>query len=415
MYRLFSACLTIVIVLGLSACAAKLSSTWTINERTAVMVDDHEVGLVFPEPAAPSTWVTAPGPRTVAACGPSTVTHSQSRGSLRPGLGSYLRVDYWTTSGSSLLNGRFSAAMPTRANFDGILRRVPATGHLSAQEKVLLGTFLAVNRTYVSNEKPSGPERDSAAAVLDKHQATLWNAFVDNFCVEFIVSPTESDRSVLLFKSDTIGLCEALRKEVSASELDVFSRVFVHFDRNDTQSTVCKIPPFDGQGRTPGQSTLLGTLQDSAQNTFGNVAAGAGQAQGTTMFYDGGGLRIAAIGDITLQQPHFGVVGTETWTLADWESSGVCRGPLDEDLTVDRVILRGWARFAIRDVGNYRVVRRLTPTGLVVRVEPVGNGRVFRRTLSHADLAHLSPADLVGVAWRSEQRRRVAASCAKRP
>jgi hypothetical protein len=422
MSRLFAACLTIVIGLTVSACATRLSPTWTINERTPVTSDVEKVGLAFP---AADTTGSAMDPRdsrskTVAVCGPSTVKHIYSRGALRPGLGSHLQVDYWTTSATTIVDGPWAAVMPTIANFDGILRKVPADGRLSGQEKMLLGTFLAVNRTFVSRERPSKVERETAARIVDRYQAKLWNAFVENFCVEFIASPTETDTSVLLFKSDSIRLCEALRDKVSPADLEAYSRVFVYIDQSGTRTIECEKPkgqqggPGSAPTLPPGQSTLLGTLQDSARNTLGQVAAGIGAAQGATTFYVDVGLQIAALGDITLQQLRFGAPGTETWSLADWEESGVCVGLNGEELSVARVILRGGARFAIKDEGNYRVVRRVTEAGYVARVESVGDRPHYPRSLSRTDLAHLSPTDVVDVQWNSKVRGRNAAICSKR-
>jgi hypothetical protein len=409
--RFLSACLTIVVGLTLSGCAARLDPTWTINERTPVTNEATQVGLGFPtsQPSTPAADLQA---RTVTRCGPATVAHTESRGALRPGVGAHLRIDYWTTSAATIVGGPWSSVMPTRASFDGILRKVPAGGRLSAQEKVLLGTFLAVNRSYVSSSEPNTLQRGEAAKVVDAQQAILWNAFVENFCIEFLASPTEVTTSVLLFKSDAIRLCQALQD----SDRDAFSLVFVHAKPNGFKPNgfkPCEIPtPMTSAASPPTlpRSTLLGTLQANARNTFGQVAAGAGMSQGRSTFYIDVGLQIAAVGEITLQRPRFGARGTETWSLADWEASGICVGENGERIEIAHVILRGGASFAIKEVGNYRVLRRLMADGYTFRVEAVDTP-TLQRTLAHADLTHLTPADVVEVLWRSDRWPLVAAAC----
>lgn len=419
-----------------SGCAARLDPTWVISDATPVRAasspsEDDQPGII--EYANGALPVVASGeiPRPSAAekCGFGSPDPVGIVAAMRPGVGTRLTVRYWSTFDDSTTFQ--SALLPSSSVFDVVLRLAPVDGKLSPEESTLLAAFLATNRNNPdiskadkaapSIEAPEDKQRSQglrveAASVVARNETRLWNALVRTLCVQFVAVSAEgtvdgvdvpggmiikadSDRHVFSFAADMLALCRAIDDDGRDSDKRVFAELFLPAALSGACSTTT-----DGIGNT---RPLLGFGAGDQGNSAASVAAGSASVVSETNYFTYG-PRVATVSTITLQSPRFHSRGTETWSLADWESSGLCDVPGKPRAAIAAIRMKGGARFRIvtgaaGDATN-RVQRRLA-TGY--RHDIVGpDWRTSKRTLSHAALFALGPSDVDDVVWVDRKMRR---------
>ena len=386
---------------SVAACAPQISAQWTINERTPVGQD--WIGSNSPTGAVPSRDAI-PLPHAGSTCNSKVNPAAGLFMVFHPGVGARLRLRYW----SGLENPR-SVALPAATRFDGILRlvRVPAIGddedrgmYLSPEERELLGDFLITNRLNIVTDVSVG-DRALAANAIENYEPQLWNAFVRTLCVEYVkvAYPNDDHLGVwnpytLSLKADMAALCDAVPdKNLQAG----FLKVFV----GGTLDPQGKCPE-DAVASNPATGSLLGTDETAHQNNFASVVTGLANTQKNSNYYAGvQKLKIVAMGDVTLQLVHFGTPGTELWTLADWQASGVCVDPeKTDDLPVIYAVGLSGFYYRVKDpeAATYEVVRSVTD-GYRYAVRRKASVSSSSLSISVADLRLLTPNDVTGLIW----------------
>jgi hypothetical protein len=326
-----------------AACApGPLSPTWRVDADTAIgAVSKGEL------PALAADGV--PLPQAAQSCGHSSPPTGVVA-ALRPGVGARIQVGYWTSGpyDSGTAEG-FSTSIPFTSRFDFVLRLIPSEGVLRPDEELFLNTVLLTNRLQIG---PDGNTRNNAAQVFSRWRIPMWNALVQTLCVEFVLSQHLA-RNVLSFKVDIRALCLAIpidgdRRSYSAYLLEFPQRVD---------------PPVDCPARVvKTHGSVIGANTDDQQNAPADVAATSALPAGPSGFYISNVVQVAAVGDITIDAVAYGDALTRSWSLAEWEGSGICRVPGEHALPRIVAVRLGHQTVSIADgrVATHRIRRKLS-------------------------------------------------------
>jgi hypothetical protein len=316
---------------------------------------------------------------------------------------------------------------------DVVLRRIGRGGQLTSSERVVLDTLLATSRLRRSDgSQPEAWAKDGANTVAN-NEATLWNALVETLCISIV---TERDstpsRPLLRAEADLSHLCEAVQDE---NQRLAFARLFVrpraegyahqyrcHLEgaAEDSQTRLQTAEPHRGHRI---QKLIGGVGQDESAEPLGStsaVAAGAGYRMPGDFYAPQPMVKVGATGEIRMQSPRFGDLGTEQWTLRDWEQSAICRDPRPGagEPFLSSVNVDGATFTILRqgEVPTHQVRRILGPEGYRFEIERIP-GVQGPASLAEADLALLHPGDVSFTNWRVERGGRrlwSRPSCARR-
>jgi hypothetical protein len=328
-----------------------------------------------------------------AAIARSCRSDSKPLAAVRPGVGSMLNLTIWSSGVMpELVAGRGNAGPPPVDAMTLALRMVEPGTQLDAAEQRVLSTFLITNRESWHN--PGGgqgdiTERLKLAAAVREHQATLWNALVGSLCVEvWHVNDKASapGRGIALVAlADMSSLCRAL----PAGLQDSFARAFL-----DAATPSCKGVVYKG---------LAGLLEEAARSDWAAGALDSGPRSGESARYFATGAQASIMvmgGGLMLNSVRPGSHDAPNWSLAAWESSGICRTPDDVRTHIASVRLVGGVRsIKVIDLADgLQPTHKIVNDGVAMRLEKIHDRWVFP-SIARADLTRLGNADVAQLNW----------------
>ncbi|MEZ5762790.1 MAG: hypothetical protein R3D69_00095 [Xanthobacteraceae bacterium] len=392
--------LVLLVAAATTACApGPLSPTWRVDADTAIGA--RSTGAIIPELRVlpPLVAGDVPLPQAARSCGHSSPPTGVVA-ALRPGVGARIHVAYWTSGPyvDSQATG-FSTTIPFANRFDFVLRLIPPDGALRPDEEMFLNTLLLTNRLQIGRE---GKTRQEAAQVLSRWRIPMWNALVRTLCVEFVRS-RHLARNVLSFKVDIRALCRAI-------PIQRDRRRYAAYLLQRAPTVSCPEREVETHG------SVIGANTDDQQNAPADVAATSALPAGPTGFYMLDVVQVAAVGEISVEAVEYGDALTSSWSLAEWEGSGICAMPGKPALPRITAVRLGHQATAIADghLATHRIVRRLGHS-YSYSVEPIPGvpQPLFGvPIIPRSDLALITSNDVTAIQWQVDAAERDARTVA---
>lgn len=363
-------------------------------------------------------------PITVGAPGDFLITGSHLDGDglkLRPGdLLTYTR---WSPGIADAATLSRHTHEPTSDRHEIALRLIPAGGHLTSEEARFLSTILTTQRTNWKDAFGENPATGvaSVSGVMDRNQAHLWNALVQNITLLRLYReiPGSGDHSRVLVAAVRMqALCAAVEKHASQADAQLFAKAFVN-------------PTGQDCGAEPGQARELTNPRETPLSPLFAAASTRRISDDFHAYFLTSALAYVQFNFTEVERNGVRVDrrnGSEAqWTLREWEHSGICR-PLREGgptPVIRRIRLAGGRRkiWIHRDSGDpsptYRLQLRLSQSDARRWIERISDETLFNEqvVLDQTVLDMLRMSDLDFVEWGSPNAkpRRVREAVSIRP
>lgn len=297
--------------------------------------------------------------------------------------------------------GDVAAAVVFPATVTGLnsvaLRRVDTErGRLYPPEEQLLAA------AFMMTGLPDGAKRPPAAlaAALDRRGPLIWNAFIEHVRIQRMASnwPNASQRPALKIEIRPGEWCRSIQ-----ARMDEIVQSGAPAATEDRRAIVSHFGP----GNPPAcpDPTINREFSNTTSIATGPLHATAMPAAAGGPFpASKSGVALYTLFGVTLKGVRIsdGHTSSRYWTLADWESAGICRNAQGRALSIDAVTLR--------DGTSINVTTTRPPT-FAVRVvfTQSRQGREivpllewherWRREISHSDLDKLYGEDIRSITW----------------
>lgn len=312
---------------------------------------------------------------------------------IRPGVGTRLTLMTFSAGTFRSLSGSGSTYPPILVPTRLALRLVKPGTHLDPEERAVLATFLAANRTQWSSDAASddypvtADARRALESVLEANQAVLWNAFVRSLCVEvrdkapMVATPIPPTIRAI---ADMAALCNVL-----PSEREAFVKAFI--DTRKTEADCAK----------PDQiRSLIGTGQSADGASWAAAALAVSPPGGDSEYYDSAATRspMAMLGAITFDAVRPLQRDAPDWSLSAWETSGICSIG-NEKAVIDAVLLRGASDYlrVVETGATHKIVNDIV-TRRLVRLPDTSP---FKARIGRDHLQLLLASDVRALRWKA--------------
>ncbi|MCA3151447.1 MAG: hypothetical protein ING77_09745 [Rhodocyclaceae bacterium] len=312
---------------------------------------------------------------------------------IRPGVGTRLTLMTFSAGTFRSLSGSGSTYPPLLEPTRLALRLIKPNSRLDPEERAVLATFLAANRTQWSPDAAidgypvEAATRRALESVLEANQAILWNAFVRSLCVEVrdkapvVASPiAPTIRAV----ADMAALCNVL-----TTEREAFVKTFI--DTSKSKDDCAK----RGQVRS-----LNGTGQSADGASWAAAALGVSPPGGDSEYYDSAAMRspMAMLGAMTFNAVRPLQHDAPDWSLTAWEASGICSIG-DEAAVIDAVLLRGASDYlrVVETGATHKIVNDIVARRLV----RLPDTSPFEARIGRDDLQLLLASDVRALRWKA--------------
>lgn len=283
------------------------------------------------------------------------------------------------------------------------LRKVdPVHGRLYQQEdQFLAGAFAMAAR----GKDQVVPDTVPLVAALDRRQPVLWNTLIDNLRLWRPVDNdrTKSGRPGLVLLVDYGKWCNDLRSRLRAApgtqqDADALTAYF--------SGATGKCPGDDVEAERPKLAREYSLVTNPARSALQAVALGPTAAGG----FPSATTDVALHTNLTMQVKGARMAMAETyngnahWTLADWESAGICVDAGGVPLSIKALRMRDgkWVYLeSSSDKVPTMAVKLVFTQSLQTRrfVEQGPWYERWKRVLARSDLDKLYPADIRSVTW----------------
>lgn len=390
--------LTLVLMAASVLCGCAVG---TLSPRTPVALDGSIKTIGTSTVIQPTTGI--PRAELGAACASNSGSSvSSSAGTplyaIRPGVGSRVTLTTWS-AGTLRADLGFGNASPPALNPLTVALRLVRDGRLlDPAERAVLATFLTTSRTewssqsgYTSDFPVDADTRRALVAVLESHQASLWNALVRSLCIEVRASASpEADTNVPAIRAvaNMAALCDAL----PVSSRAAFVKTFIDARLTDSTCT---------ESIVNRSLNGVGLLTDSASWPAALLAVTSKGGDSDYFDSDKLGSPKALFGVVEVNAIRPLDAGAPLWSLEAWEASGICRSDT-EDARIDAVLLRGgWTYLSVESEDpTYEVI-----DGRVTRdIQRIRGSNLFKFSIGKSELKRLTAADVRALRWRAGER-----------
>lgn len=400
--------LALVIATGLCGCSAG-----NVARPTVVTFRDNQL---FPKDV--TVYPASGVPRFVMGrrC-PGTELQPDTRRPLyafRPGVGSRLNLSTWSAGllqDGKLIN-RGNTYLPILTPTALSLRLIPDGYPLDQSEEAVLATFLTTNRTEDWTSVVNSDIRKKIEPILESHKAQLWNALVKSICVEASAVKLQGskDQSALAIQavSNMTALCAQIPPQFQKDFLKLFvSNLSDYNDKlypctNDKNKIVNL--PINGEGaetnRLPWSTAVLvltGTI--ASDNSY---LSSEGWASPNRLF-----------GDVEVHTVRPWGHDVPSWTLQEWEDSGICQFG-DQRATIESLKLHGGNRWLRVVADSARPSHQVVVEGGHRRLRRLLDSNPFAFRITKNELRRLTASDVVGLQWKTGLNNPQVSGCNRR-
>jgi hypothetical protein len=387
------AILSVIIATGLGGCSAGNVARPTVITFSDTKLYPKDV-TVIPGAGVPRFVMGRRCPST-----PVDDVSSKALYAFHPGVGSRLQLNTWSaglTRSAELKRGNTYLPIQTPTNVS--LRMVKEGEPLEQPEEAILATFLTTSRTKWNNtlNKPDDNEKTRAEliAVLESHKAQLWNALVKNLCIQAssrkLTNSLERTLSVTAM-SNILALCKAIPRKYQVN----FTRAFIS-DSVDN-SLACSVASGQNVYRSINGEGPLSNNWSWSEATLGLTHSGS-----DIPYLDNTAYRSPnhLTGHIEINSVRPWSSSPPTWTLQEWEDSGICQ-IMDQPATIARLKLHGANRWLKVVLPNQHPSHRVLQEGGRRRLQRFLDSNPLAFRISRDDLGLLTAADVTGLDWKT--------------
>jgi hypothetical protein len=378
--------LAIIIATGLYGCSAG-----NVARPTVISFRDHQ-----PYPKDVTVIPGAGVPRFAMGrrC-PSTrvidTKHNIALYAFQPGVGSRLQLNTWSAGlNRSPVVDRGNTYLPIQIPTLVSLRLVAKGKPLDQSEEAVLATVLTTSRT--EDWKETGL-RKNLNAVLESHQAELWNALVRNLCVQ--VSSVKLEGSTepavgIASVSNISALCKTIPIDY---QID-FTRLFIKTQDN--------IKPCTDGSDEEAYRTINGEGINSNSWPWSQATLSLTQSGKDIPYLDNGVFRShnRLFGQIEIDSVKPWNSSVPTWSLQEWEDSGICQ-IRDQPASIDSLKLHGANRWLKVALPSEQPSHRVLEDGGRRRFKRLLGSNPLAFKISRNDLRLLTAADVTGLQWKT--------------
>jgi hypothetical protein len=387
--------LAVVIATGLGGCSAGNVARPTVITFSGNKPYPKDV-TVIPRAGVPRFVMGRRCPST-----PVDDDSSKALYAFHPGVGSRLQLNTWSaglTKSAELNRGNTYLPIQTPTNVS--LRVVKEGESLVQPEEAILATFLTTSRTKwkntLNNNFPDESEKTRAEliAALESHKAQLWNALVKNLCIQAssrkLTNSIERTLSVTAM-SNILALCQAIPDKYQGN----FKRAFI--SASDDNSPPCSVASGQSVYRSINGEGPLTNSWSWSEATLGLTHSGSDIPYLDNTAYQSpnhltGHIQINSVRPWSSNAP--------TWTLQEWENSGICQ-VMDQPATIASLKLHGANRWLQVVLPNQHPSHRVLQEGGRRRLQRFLDSNPFAFKISRDDLGLLTAADVTGLHWKT--------------
>ncbi len=280
------------------------------------------------------------------------------------------------------------------------LRKVhPVNGRLYQEEDVFLaGAFAMAGR----KKDQVIVQREPLAHALDRHQLVLWNTLIDSLRLWRPLDKDEnkSGRPGLVLLIDYAKWCGDLRARIRGANDDVRA-LTVYFSGTEGEC------PGDDDETERRKLTREYSLVTNPARSALHAIASEPRAAGN---FPSANTEVALHTNLTVQVKGARIGATETyngnthWTLADWESAGICVDEAGAPIAIQALQMRDgrWVYLKTDEgpVPTMAVQLVFTQSLQIRRFVAIGPWyKRWQRVLARGDLDKLYASDIRAVTW----------------
>ena len=265
--------LAVVIATGLGGCSAGNVARPTVITFSGNKPYPKDV-TVIPRAGVPRF---AMGRRCLST--PIDADRSKALYAFHPGVGSRLQLNTWSAGLTrNEIMERGNTYLPIQTPTNVSLRMVNAGESLVQHEEAILATFLTTSRTdwkdtFMSEVKHNSEiTRREIIAVLESHKPQLWNALVQNLCIQAssVKVKNSNERTLsITAMSNILALCQAIPDKYQGN----FKRAFI--SASDDNSPPCSVASGQSVYRSINGEGPLNNNWSWSEATLGLTQSGA--------------------------------------------------------------------------------------------------------------------------------------------